>query len=64
MSLKRNKNISSIQAPEAGFLVFGFVLFCFVVTESQKSQPGLELTIFLPQPPKCWGNRHVPPFPA
>jgi hypothetical protein len=25
------------------------------------AQAGLELVILLPQPPKCWYNRHAPP---
>jgi hypothetical protein len=44
-----------------------FVSFFVVVVEIGSSciaQASLELQTFLPQPPKCWDYRHVPPHPA
>ena len=57
-------------------ILFVYCLFCLFETGSHYAvQAGLELTfvaqaglelirILLPQPPKCWDYRHVPPHPA
>jgi hypothetical protein len=41
-----------------------FVTYFFEIGSSYAAQAGLQLKIFLPQPPKCWCYRPVPPFPA
>jgi hypothetical protein len=38
--------------------------FFFETRSHYVGQVGLTLKIFLPQPPKCWVYRYVPPCPA
>jgi hypothetical protein len=40
------------------------VLFCFLTGCHFVTQAGLQLMIFLPQPPECWDYRHVSLYPA
>ncbi|EHB10824.1 hypothetical protein GW7_19101, partial [Heterocephalus glaber] len=41
-----------------------FFIFYFETRSRQVSQAGLELSIFLPQPPKCWDHRCALSRPA
>jgi hypothetical protein len=54
---------SQSQPPKLGLQVRAIsAQFCFFETGSWSvAQTGLELSIFLPQPPKCWDYRYAPP---
>lgn len=47
--------------PIPSFLRVSLCILGFLGTHSV-AQAGLELTVFLPQPPECWGYRRELPY--
>jgi hypothetical protein len=47
--------------PEGKRHLFSFVHFCFEIGSCYVAQAGLQLEFLLPQLPKCWDYRNLPP---
>jgi hypothetical protein len=61
LTVKRGPNAGVMREKEKDAEVLFVCLFlCFEIGSCFVAQAHLGLMILLPQPPKCWGNRHAP----